>query len=66
MNTLALRCPQPVASGEDFGVDPDAREALVFATLGARCALALPVTRPSATGARAGRVLGKLSWPALD
>lgn len=66
MNTLALRCPQPVASGEDFGVDPDAREALVFATLGARCALAIPVTRPSATGARAGRVLGKLSWPALD
>ena len=66
MNTLALRCPQPVASGDDFGVDPDAREALVFATLGARCALAIPVTRPSATGARAGRVLGKLSWPALD
>ena len=66
MNTLALRCPQPVASGEDFGVDPDAREALVVATLGARCALAIPVTRPSATGARAGRVLGKLSWPALD
>lgn len=64
MNALALRCPQPVASGEDFGVDPDAREALVFATLAARCALALPVTRTSATGARPGRSLGKLSWPA--
>ncbi|MBM3988336.1 MAG: anhydro-N-acetylmuramic acid kinase [Planctomycetes bacterium] len=64
MNALALRCPQPVASGADFGVDPDAREALVFATLAARCALALPVTRTSATGARPGRTLGKLSWPA--
>lgn len=63
LNTLALRCPQPIASGADFGVDPDAREALVFATLGARCALALPVTCPNATGARPGRVLGKLSWP---
>ncbi|MBM3992400.1 MAG: anhydro-N-acetylmuramic acid kinase [Planctomycetes bacterium] len=64
MNALALRCPQPVASGADFGVDPDAREALVFATLAARCALALPVTRTSATGARPGRTLGKLSWSA--
>lgn len=65
MNTLALRCPQPIASGADFGVDPDAREALVFATLGARCAFALPVTCTNATGARPGRVLGKLSWPSL-
>jgi anhydro-N-acetylmuramic acid kinase len=66
MNSLALHCPQPVASGADFGVDPDAREALVFATLAACNVLALSVTRPEATGARAGRVLGKLSWPARD
>lgn len=66
MNTLALRCPQPVASGADFGVEPEAREALVFATLAVRSVLAHPTTRSAATGARAGRALGKLSWPALN
>jgi anhydro-N-acetylmuramic acid kinase len=63
MNSLALESPHPVASGADFGVDPDAREALVFATLAARCVLALPTTQPNATGACSGRALGKLSWP---
>ncbi len=63
IDTLALRSPHPVVSGEDFDVDPDAREALVFATLAARCVLAQPVTSPAATGARPGRVLGKLSPP---
>ncbi len=62
---LARLAPQPVASSRDFGVDPDAREALVFAVLGARCALALPSTRPCVTGAAAGRILGKLSRPPL-
>lgn len=65
MNTLALHCPHPLASGADFGVDPDAREAVVFATLAARNVLAVPTTKPNATGARAGRALGKLSWPVL-
>jgi anhydro-N-acetylmuramic acid kinase len=64
MNTLALRCPSPVASGADFGVDPDAREALVFAVLAARCVLEIPTTRESATGAKSGRVLGKISLAA--
>jgi anhydro-N-acetylmuramic acid kinase len=50
-----------VASAADFGVDPDAREALVFAVLAACCAIGEPVTSPRATGARAGAVLGKLS-----
>jgi anhydro-N-acetylmuramic acid kinase len=63
VDRLALRAPQPVASSADFGVDPDAREALVFAVLAARCALAHPSTEPAATGAARGRVLGKLSWP---
>lgn len=61
VDTLALRSRAPVVSSADFGVDPDAREALVFAVLGARFVLGHPVTRPSATGARAGRVLGKFS-----
>jgi anhydro-N-acetylmuramic acid kinase len=60
---LARRVPCPVATSAEAGVDPKAREALVFAVLGARCALGIPSTRPSATGARAGRVLGKLSAP---
>lgn len=46
------------------GIDPDAREALVFATLAARCVLGEAVTRSSATGASPGRVLGKISPPA--
>lgn len=66
LDTLALRCPHPLATGADFDVDPDAREALVFATLAARCIVGDPVTRASATGARSGRVLGKISPPALD
>ncbi len=44
-----------------FGVDPDAREALAFAALGARFAVGEPSTSPAATGALAGRVLGKWS-----
>ncbi len=66
IDTLALRCPHPVVSGADFDVDPDAREALVFATLAARCVLGEAVSSPSATRARAGRVLGKLSPPSFE
>jgi len=61
---LSERIPVPVASALDFGVDPDAREALAFAWLAARCVLGRAVTVPSATGALAGRVLGKISPPA--
>jgi anhydro-N-acetylmuramic acid kinase len=50
-----------VSSSADYGVDPDAREALVFGVLAARCALGIPSSDPRATGARPGRVLGKLS-----
>lgn len=63
---LAALSPWPVAAGGDFGVDPDAREALVFAVLAARCVAEIPLTRPSATGARAGRALGKISLPTLE
>lgn len=44
-----------------LGIDPDAREALAFAALGARFAVGEPSTSPEATGALAGRVLGKWS-----
>jgi len=51
-------------SSSKIGVDPDAREALVFAVLAVRALLGEAVTRPSATGARAGRILGKITSPA--
>lgn len=60
---LERRCEGPVASAADHGVDPDAREALVFGVLGARCLLGIPSTDPRATGAAAGRVLGRLCHP---
>jgi len=62
---LAALSPWPVAGGDDFGVHPDAREALVFAVLAARCVAEVAVTSPSATGARPGRALGKISLPLL-
>jgi len=49
----------PVGSTAELGVDPDAREGLVFATLALACVLGIPVTRRGATGARDGSVLGK-------
>jgi anhydro-N-acetylmuramic acid kinase len=45
------------------GLDPDAREALVFAGLGVRAVLGEASTRPGVSGARPGRVLGKISPP---
>ncbi|MBK7874630.1 MAG: anhydro-N-acetylmuramic acid kinase [Planctomycetes bacterium] len=53
-----------VASSRALGVDPDAREGLVFATLALRCVLGVSVTAPGATGAALGRPLGKWSPPA--
>jgi len=50
----------PVARSDAHGVDPDAREALVFAVLAARNLLGRPSTRPDVTGADGGRVLGAL------
>ncbi len=61
MAALAAQSPGPVQPAGAVGVDPDAREALVFAVLAARTLLGEPTTRVSATGAAPGRVLGKIS-----
>lgn len=61
LRALESNAPCRVATSDEAGVDPKAREALVFAVLGARCALGIPSTHPGATGAMRGRVLGKLS-----
>lgn len=61
-DALAARDPAcRVAPSGDAGVDPDGREGLLFAVLAARWALGQGVTRPQASGAAPGRVLGKLS-----
>jgi anhydro-N-acetylmuramic acid kinase len=50
--------PLPVLPGEELGVDPDAKEAVAFATLAWAHRLGLPGNVPEATGARGARVLG--------
>ena len=64
VSALQARCGCPVVSSQELGVDPDAREALVFALLAVRCALGIPASDPRASGARRGAILGKLSFPA--
>jgi len=61
VRALARRLPVEVVSSAAAGVDPDAREAIVFAVLAARAVLGLATTRNEVTGAAPGRVLGKLS-----
>jgi anhydro-N-acetylmuramic acid kinase len=56
----ALLAPARVALTDDFGIDADAKEAVSFALLAARTAWGLSGNVPSATGARAGVVLGKI------
>ncbi|TAJ07629.1 MAG: anhydro-N-acetylmuramic acid kinase [Planctomycetota bacterium] len=64
---LARRTRARVVASSAHGVDPKAREALAFALLGAHCVLGRPLDARAATGARAPRVLGKLSpWSAPE
>jgi anhydro-N-acetylmuramic acid kinase len=50
-----------VVSSAEFGVDPDAKEAIAFAVLAAETIEGRPSNLPSATGARRPVVLGKIS-----
>lgn len=50
--------PVPVLSGEVLGLDPDAKEAVAFATLAWAHLSGLTANEPSATGAAGPRVLG--------
>ncbi len=50
-----------VASSAEFGVDPDAKEAIAFAILAAETVAGRPSNLPSATGASRAVVLGKVS-----
>ncbi|HYL59702.1 MAG TPA: anhydro-N-acetylmuramic acid kinase [Candidatus Acidoferrales bacterium] len=50
-----------VATSADYGIDPDAKEAIAFAVLAYQAARGRPCNLPSATGASRALVLGKSS-----
>jgi len=50
-----------VLSSADFGIDPDAKEAIAFAVLAYEFVRGRPGNLPSATGARRSVILGKSS-----
>lgn len=50
-----------VAKASSFGIDDDAKEALIFALLGNECIHGIPNNVPSATGAVRRVVMGKLA-----
>jgi len=52
-------------SSAAHGIDPEAREAHLFARLALRFVLGQPSTSPRVTGAGAGGILGKLSLPPM-
>jgi anhydro-N-acetylmuramic acid kinase len=51
----------PVTSSADYGIDPDAKEAIAFAILGFETLRERPAGLPRATGARGKRVLGAIA-----
>jgi anhydro-N-acetylmuramic acid kinase len=53
--------PSRLRTSADFGIDPDAKEAIAFAVLAFESAAGRAGNLPSATGARAAVVLGKNS-----
>ncbi|MEZ6003254.1 MAG: anhydro-N-acetylmuramic acid kinase [Planctomycetota bacterium] len=65
MGALAHATGLPVHSSAAFGVDPDAREALMFACLGLDFCLGRRPDHPAATGARRRPLLGKACMPSV-
>ncbi|NBC17400.1 MAG: anhydro-N-acetylmuramic acid kinase [Bacteroidetes bacterium] len=65
MQTLADSfAPIPVRTVADYGLDPDAKEALCFAVLAHETVNGVPTNLPAVTGAAAPALLGSLSVPA--
>jgi anhydro-N-acetylmuramic acid kinase len=56
----------PVRSSAEFGIDPDAKEAIAFAVLAHETARRRPGNLPSATGARHPVILGKRSYSSVS
>jgi anhydro-N-acetylmuramic acid kinase len=62
MQGLRAHLPgMPVVSAETFGVDPDAKEALLFALLAYELVRGRPANVPNVTGARGPRLLGAIA-----
>ncbi|MEQ1947464.1 MAG: anhydro-N-acetylmuramic acid kinase [Bryobacteraceae bacterium] len=53
--------PLTLTTSAEFGIDPDAKEAIAFAVLAFESAAGQPANLPSATGARRTVILGKSS-----
>jgi anhydro-N-acetylmuramic acid kinase len=63
MAQLAAFLPEArIATTAEFGVDPDAKEAIAFAILAYQAHRRKPGNLPSATGARKPVILGKLTF----
>ena len=55
--------PIPVRTASDYGIDPDAKEALCFAVLAHETVNGVPTNLPAVTGADRPAVLGSVSVP---
>ncbi|MDX1438780.1 MAG: anhydro-N-acetylmuramic acid kinase [Rubricoccaceae bacterium] len=55
--------PVPVKTTADYGIDPDAKEAILFAVLAHEWANGVPTNIPRVTGASRGALLGSLTMP---
>lgn len=63
MNRIAAQLPGiTVLATDHYHVDADAKEAIAFAILGYQCYHQRPNNIPSATGAKAEVVMGKIAW----
>ena len=63
MERLRATLKPRVTTSAEFGIDVDAKEAILFAVLAHQTYLELPGNLPSATGARKPVILGKISRP---
>ncbi|MFS0863074.1 anhydro-N-acetylmuramic acid kinase [Fredinandcohnia sp. 179-A 10B2 NHS] len=63
-NSIKAHLPETIklASTDELGIPADAKEAVVFALLGYQCVMKRPNNLPSATGASAPVVMGKIAW----
>jgi anhydro-N-acetylmuramic acid kinase len=61
MDRLRAQLTARLTTTAEFGIDPDAKEAILFAVLAYQTFHKRAGNIPTATGARHGAILGKLS-----
>lgn len=64
MKRITFHLPETITvmGTEKRGIDPDAKEAIIFALLGYQCCHKRTNNLPSATGAKHAVVMGKIAW----